>query len=71
MDETRLPLPRVYWFHMGSAAFGSLTIAICQFIRLLLLKLDRETQTLQKSNFVFTLVIKCVLPQGSVDASRE
>ena len=34
-------------FHLGSLAFGSLIIAIIQFVRLVLEYVDRKTQTMQ------------------------
>lgn len=47
-------------FHLGTIAFGSLLIAICQCLRIALEFLDRQTQGLQDSNIVAKLVLKCV-----------
>lgn len=50
---------RVMRYHLGSAAFGALVIAICQFIRYALATLDHYTKDLQDANFLFKMVIKC------------
>lgn len=47
-------------YHFGSLAFGSLIIAIVQFIRAILLYIDHQTQDLQKSNLVVKVVLKVV-----------
>jgi len=50
---------RVLRFHLGSAAFGSLIIAICQFIRYALATVDYYTKDLQNSNLLYKMAIKC------------
>jgi len=50
---------RVFRYHLGSAAFGALIIAICQLIRYVLATVDYYTKDLQQQNFVYRLVIKC------------
>lgn len=50
---------RVMRYHLGSAAFGALIIAICQLVRYMLATLDWYTKDLQDSNLVFKMAIKC------------
>ena len=50
---------RVLCYHLGSAAFGALIIAICQLIRYMLATLDYYTKDYQKANLIFKLAIKC------------
>lgn len=47
-------------FHLGTVAFGSLLIAICQLLRIALEYLDTHTRSLQDSNVFAKLVLKCV-----------
>ena len=50
---------RVLRYHLGSAAFGALIIAICQLVRYMLATLDYYTKDLQQTNLVFRLAFKC------------
>jgi len=52
-------LGRTLFYHLGSVAFGSLIMAIVQFIRVVLYAIDKQTKKLQDSNFLAKLVIKC------------
>jgi len=45
--------------HLGSMAFGSLVIAICQLIRVVLQFIDHHTQKMQDSNMLLKVVMKC------------
>jgi len=45
--------------HMGSMAFGSLIIAICQFIRAILHAFDAYTKEQQKENCMLKVAMKC------------
>jgi len=45
--------------HLGSMALGSLIIAICQLIRLVLASIDYYTKDLQDKNLWLKLVMKC------------
>jgi len=45
--------------HVGSMAFGSLIIGICQLIRLVLTAIDYYTQDLQDKNIMLKVVMKC------------
>jgi len=60
-EETRVPimgsLYRVLRFHVGSIAFGSLIIAICQFLRWMLLYLERHFN--QSNNPLVKMAFKC------------
>lgn len=47
-------------YHFGSLAYGSLIIAIVQFIRAILLYIDHQTQGIQKSNLVVKVAMKIV-----------
>eukprot|EP00505_MAST-04D_sp_SCG-Rhode-Island_P004392 Stramenopile-MAST_4_protein_4392 len=51
---------RTVRYHLGSVAFGSLVIAIVQFVRLCLEYLNQKTAGLQKKNLVLKLVFCCV-----------
>mmetsp|Transcript_20538 Transcript_20538/g.55280 ORF Transcript_20538/g.55280 Transcript_20538/m.55280 type:complete len:717 (-) Transcript_20538:312-2462(-) len=53
-------LKTVVRFHLGTVAFGSLIIAIAQFLRIVLEYVDQRTKQLQDSNLVARLVLKCV-----------
>ena len=61
--QERFPLlsscKRVLRYHLGSAAFGALIIAICQLIRYMLATLDYYTKDAQDKNLIFKLAIKC------------
>ena len=50
---------RVMRFHLGSAAFGALILAICQLIRYILATVDWYTKDLQDKNLLFKMAIKC------------
>jgi hypothetical protein len=62
-DPQRFPLlnafKRTVIYHMGSAAFGALIIAICQLIRYILATIDYYTKDLQQENFLYKMAIKC------------
>jgi len=62
--KTRWPLARslcrVFRYHLGTIAAGSLIITIVKFIRLLLMALDRATEQQQKNNLLLRLTFKCV-----------
>jgi len=47
-------------FHLGTIAFGSLLVALCQLIRVVLEYMDRQTKGLQESNVFARFVLKCV-----------
>lgn len=47
-------------YHFGSLAYGSLIIAIVQFVRAVLMYIDHQTQGVQKSNLVVKVVMKAV-----------
>jgi hypothetical protein len=47
-------------FHLGSIAFGSLIIAIVQFIRICLEYLDKQTRNIQEANKLVKVVMKMV-----------
>jgi choline transporter-like protein 2/4/5 len=47
-------------FHIGSLCFGSLIIAVVQFIRACLVYIDQNTKNLQKSNFMIRVMMKVV-----------
>ncbi|GBG31583.1 Choline transporter-like protein 2 [Hondaea fermentalgiana] len=53
-------LHRTFRFHLGSLAFGAFVIAVVQLIRAALAYLDKQTQSLQKSNKVVKYVMKAV-----------
>jgi len=50
---------RVVRYHLGSAAFGALVIAICQLLRYMLATLNFYTQKLQEDNLLFKMALKC------------
>jgi hypothetical protein len=62
-DPQRFPLlnafKRTVIYHLGSAAFGALIIAICQLIRYILATIDYYTKDLQQENFLYKMAIKC------------
>jgi choline transporter-like protein 2/4/5 len=47
-------------YHIGSLIFGSLIVAIVQFIRVILAYIDHKTQGLQESNILIKIGMKCV-----------
>jgi len=47
-------------YHFGSLVFGSLIIAIVQFIRLVLAYIDQKTKKLQRANPLVMIFMKCV-----------
>ena len=51
---------RTLRYHLGSVAFGSLIIAIVQFLRACLMYLDNQTKNLQQSNFALKVAMKIV-----------
>jgi len=53
-------LYRTLRYHLGSVAFGSLIIAIVQFLRACLMYLDNQTKGLQQSNFALKVAMKIV-----------
>ncbi|KAL1512310.1 hypothetical protein AB1Y20_005572 [Prymnesium parvum] len=54
-DSTFLILAK----HMGSMAFGSLILGICQLLRLVLATIDYYTQDLQDKNLFLKIAMKC------------
>lgn len=57
-------LYRCFRFHFGSLCFGSLIIAIVQFIRAILAYIDHNTKELQQSNIlikIFMKVVQCLM----------
>jgi choline transporter-like protein 2/4/5 len=61
-DSKNVPkaLYRTLRYHLGSVAFGSLIIAIVQFLRACLMYLDKQTKNLQESNFALKVAMKVV-----------
>ena len=61
--KTRIPilrsLGRTMKYHLGSAAFAALIIAICQFLRAVMEYVDRQTRLYQDKNKVLKLIMKC------------
>ncbi|GAX82666.1 hypothetical protein CEUSTIGMA_g10092.t1 [Chlamydomonas eustigma] len=53
-------MKNTFIYHLGSIAFGSLIIAIIQFIRYLLEYLDKKTKTLQDANAIAAWLMCCV-----------
>lgn len=51
---------RTFRYHFGTMAFGSLIIAIVQMVRIALEYLDRKTKSLQETNAIIRVVIRCV-----------
>jgi len=47
-------------YHFGSLAFGSMIVAIVQFIRAVLMYIDYQTKNLQKSNILIKIFMKVV-----------
>jgi hypothetical protein len=47
-------------FHLGTVAFGSLLIAVCQLLRIILEYVDQQTKSLQDNNLLAKLVLRCV-----------
>ncbi|RHY31345.1 hypothetical protein DYB32_003614 [Aphanomyces invadans] len=47
-------------YHFGSLAFGSFIIAVVQFVRAVLMYVDRQTKQLQKSNVAVLVALKAV-----------
>ena len=53
-------LYRVFRYHIGSLMFGSFVIALVQFIRAILMYIDRNTKGLQKKNSIVRVLMKVV-----------
>nr|CCA18518.1 choline transporterlike protein putative [Albugo laibachii Nc14] len=51
---------RVFRYHFGTMAFGSLIIAIVQMVRIALEYLDRKTKSVQDANAIVRVAIRCV-----------
>lgn len=47
-------------YHLGTAALGSLIIAIVQFVRIVLEYIDNQTKTAQDKNFMLKMAMKCI-----------
>lgn len=47
-------------YHLGSIAFGSLLIAIVQFIRAILEYINHKTKELQQNNMLVKFLMCCV-----------
>lgn len=62
--RTRLPLVRsvyrVFRYHLGSIAFGSFIVAFVQLLRVVMMYVDQQTKTLQETNKMMKLAIKCL-----------
>jgi len=62
-QQTKLPIlkagGRVLKYHLGSMAFGSLVIALCQFCRAMMAWLDAQTKEMQEANLLLKVVMKC------------
>jgi len=62
-EATRVPiirsLGRVFRFHLGSMAFGSLVIALAQFLQWVLAYVERHLN--QGNSFVIRMVFKCCM----------
>ena len=60
--KDRFPVFASFWralrYHLGSVAFGSLIVAICQFLRVCLEYLDKKTQGLQDKNCMLKFIFK-------------
>lgn len=53
-------MKNTFIFHLGSIAFGSLIIAIIQFIRWVLEYLDKKTRNIQEANKMAAWAMSCV-----------
>ncbi|OQS06453.1 choline transporter [Thraustotheca clavata] len=53
-------LKNCFRYHFGSLAFGAFLIAVIQFIRMVLMYIDRQTKQLQNSNLAVKVAIKIV-----------
>ena len=51
---------RTVRYHLGTVSLGSLIIAICQFLRVILGYLDEQSKSAQKGNIVLRIVFKCL-----------
>ncbi|POM78333.1 Choline transporter-like protein, partial [Phytophthora palmivora] len=67
LDKRQLParpVLRSVWrtlrYHVGSIAFGSLIIAIVQFLRIALEYIDQKMRTAQQGNVVIKIIMKCL-----------
>ena len=62
-QQTKIPITqsfyRVMRFHVGSIAFGSAIIAICQFVRYCLLYIERHLN--KANNIVLKLIFRCFM----------
>ncbi|EQC41675.1 hypothetical protein SDRG_01633 [Saprolegnia diclina VS20] len=47
-------------YHFGSLAFGAFLIAVVQFLRLVLMYIDKQTKSLQQSNLAIKVAMKVV-----------
>jgi len=47
-------------YHLGSLIFGSLIVAVVQFIRCVLAYIDQKTKNLQNSNIMVKIGMKCI-----------
>jgi len=50
---------RAVRYHVGSVAFGSAIITVCNLIRIVLATIDYYTRELQQNNLVLKVVMKC------------
>jgi len=53
-------LKRTCRYHLGTVSLGSLIIAICQFLRVVLGYLDEQSKEAQKANFLLKVIFKCL-----------
>lgn len=51
---------KMSWFHSGSAAFGSLLVAIMQFIRIIVAYMVHKMKTMEKDNIIIKYAACCV-----------
>lgn len=59
-NPIRTALYCCFRYHFGSLCFGSAIVAIVQFVRILLMYIDRQTKDLQKTNIAIKIFMKAV-----------
>jgi choline transporter-like protein 2/4/5 len=61
---SKAPVFKSWWrtirYHIGSMAFGALIVAIVQFLRAVLMYLDKKTAEMQKKNALIKFLFKCI-----------
>jgi len=62
--KDKMPVIASLWrtvrYHLGTVSLGSLIIAICQFLRVILGYLDEQSKSAQKGNIVLRIIFKCL-----------